>query len=91
MSPILHAVAALVFVSAAIVWLSDRLRLPSPILLLVGGVALSLVPALPAVRLEPDLVLLVLLPPLIQMAAFRMSWQAFRANLGRSCCSPSAA
>lgn len=81
MAPILYAIAVLVLVSAAIVWASDRLKLPSPILLLLGGIAISLVPVLPAIRLEPDLVLLVLLPPLIYVAAFRMSWQAFRANL----------
>ena len=43
--------------------------------------ALAFMPWLPAVELDPDLVLLVLLPPLIYFAAFTMSWQAFRANL----------
>lgn len=81
MAPILFTVAVVVFLSAALVWASDRFALPSPIALTVGGIAISLLPFLPPVRLEPDLVLLVLLPPLIYVASFRMSWQAFRANL----------
>ncbi len=81
MAPLLYTAAVLVLLSAAISWGADRLRVPPPIPLLVVGVALSLLPFLPTVRLEPDLVLLVLLPPLIYVAAFRMSWQAFYANL----------
>jgi monovalent cation/hydrogen antiporter len=78
---ILYTVALIVLASAGIVWAAERINLPSPILLLIGGITVSLVPAVPVLRLEPDLVLLVLLPPLIYFAAFRMSWQAFRANL----------
>src|SRR4029077_6901621 len=58
-----------------------RLQFPPPILLVLAGMALAFMPWLPAVELDPDLVLLVLLPPLIYSAAFTMSWQSFCANL----------
>jgi CPA1 family monovalent cation:H+ antiporter len=77
----LYTVAGLLAVVAAVVWIAARLRLPPPILLVLAGIALALMPWVPAVELDPDLVLLVLLPPLIYFAAFTMSWQAFRANL----------
>ena len=81
MTETLYTVAALLAVVAAVAWIAARLRLPPPILLVLAGIALALMPWLPAVELDPDLVLLVLLPPLIYFAAFTMSWQAFRANL----------
>jgi len=77
----LYTAAALVAAVAAIAWVADRVRLPQPILLVIAGIAFALMPWFPAVELDSDVVMLVLLPPLIYFAAFRMSWQAFRANL----------
>ena len=51
------------------------------ILLTIAGVLLSLLPGLPAVHLPPELVLLLVLPPLIYSAAVAMSWREFRFNL----------
>jgi CPA1 family monovalent cation:H+ antiporter len=56
-------------------------RIPYPILLVVGGGALAFVPGLPDVQLDPDLVLVVLLPPLLYAAAFFSSLRDLRANL----------
>ena len=81
MTPILYTVAALLAFVGVVAWIATRLSLPSPILLVVAGIALAVTPWVPSIKLEPDLVLLVLLPPLIYFAAFTMSWQAFRANL----------
>ena len=81
MTPLLYTVAALLAFVGVVAWIAARLSLPSPILLVVAGIALALTPWVPSITLEPDLVLLVLLPPLIYFAAFTMSWQAFRANL----------
>jgi len=58
-----------------------RIRIPYPILLTVGGVVLALVPGLPAIRLDPQLVFNLFLPPLIYPAAVFTSWRDFRANL----------
>ncbi len=70
---------ALVVVFAA---LARRFQTPYPIVLVVGGLALSLLPGIPRVRLNPDVVFLVLLPPLIFATAFHTSWQNMRRNLG---------
>lgn len=53
--------------------LADRLRLPAPLLLIAVGVALAYVPALPEVHLEPEVVLVGLLPPLLYTAAIQTS------------------
>jgi CPA1 family monovalent cation:H+ antiporter len=58
-----------------------RIRLPYPILLTVGGVVLALIPGLPAIHVEPQLVFNLFLPPLLYPAAVYTSWRDFRANL----------
>ena len=58
-----------------------RIRVPYSILLTVGGVVLALIPGLPVIHLEPELVFNLFLPPLIYPAAVYISWRDFRANL----------
>lgn len=60
---------------------AKRLKVPPAILLVLTGVVLALVPGLPAVRLEPEFVLLLVLPPIIYSSAVAMSWREFRFNL----------
>jgi NhaP-type Na+/H+ or K+/H+ antiporter len=81
MNEILYLAAGLVMTTAAVAVAARGLGLSTPILLVIAGMALALVPGLPTVALAPDLVLLLFLPPIIYQAAFAMSWQAFRANL----------
>ena len=66
---------------AALATLARRLQIPYPILLVLGGLALGFVPGLPRVELEPDLVFLLFLPPILYAAAWFTSWRDFRANL----------
>jgi CPA1 family monovalent cation:H+ antiporter len=66
---------------AALLVLAYRTRLPYPILLVVGGAALGFVPGVPDVELEPDLVLIIALPPLLYAAAFFSSLADLRANV----------
>jgi CPA1 family monovalent cation:H+ antiporter len=61
--------------------LAQWLKTPYPIVLVIGGLLLSLVPGLPRVALDPDLIFLVMLPPLLFSAAFNTSWRDFRYNL----------
>jgi Na+/H+ antiporter len=69
-------------VAVALLALAARkIRIPYPILLTLGGVVLALVPGLPAIRLEPELVFSLFLPPLLYPAAVFTSWRDFRANL----------
>jgi CPA1 family monovalent cation:H+ antiporter len=61
--------------------LARRLGLLAPILLVVVGLAVSFVPGFPMVRLDPQLVLVGILPPLLYVAALETSVPAFRHNL----------
>ncbi|MGS2619685.1 Na+/H+ antiporter [Micromonospora sp. LZ34] len=61
--------------------LARKLGLLAPIVLVVVGLALSYVPGLPQVRLDPELVLVGILPPLLYVAALETSVPAFRLNL----------
>jgi monovalent cation/hydrogen antiporter len=58
-----------------------RLHVPLAVVLVVGGMAIALVPGLPAIELDPQLVLALFLPPLLQASAYRTDWPAFRFNL----------
>src|SRR5271166_4284290 len=71
----------LLIVVAALAILAKKVALPYPVLLVIGGLALGFVPGLPAVQLEPEMVFLFLLPPLLYPAALFTSWRDFRANL----------
>jgi Na+/H+ antiporter len=66
---------------AAVGVAAKRTNIPPAILLVLTGVLLAIVPGLPAVRLAPELVLLLVLPPLIYSSAVAMSWREFRFNL----------
>src|SRR5436190_6947902 len=61
--------------------LAPRLRIPFPILLVLGGLAIGLIPGLPQVTLSPEIVFLLFLPPLLYAAAWYTSWRDFRYNL----------
>ena len=60
---------------------AGRLRVPQSILLVLVGSALAFTPRFPRVTLHPDLVLLLLLPPLLYTSGVGMSWRGFRRNL----------
>jgi len=57
---------------------ATRFRLPYPVLLVVAGLVLALVPGLPVLRLNPDLIFLIFLPPLLYEASFSLSWTDFK-------------
>src|SRR6266700_8278390 len=65
----------------ALVVVARRLGIPYPILLVLGGLAISLVPGLPRVVLDPNLVFVLFLPPIIQLSAYYTPTRDFRANL----------
>ena len=71
----------LLAVAAAVAVLAARLKIPPAILLVLTGVVLALVPGLPTLELAPQLVLLLVLPPVIYASAVAMSWREFRFNL----------
>lgn len=71
----------LLVVIAAVAVIAARLQIPQAILLVLAGVIMALIPGLPPMELAPDLVLLLVLPPLVYSSAVAMSWREFRFNL----------
>src|SRR5207247_1992354 len=75
MSPLLIVVSVLVTVARL-------LRIPYPVLLLVGGLALGSIPAVPRIDLAPGVVLVLVLPPILYVAAFFTPIRSFKADIG---------
>lgn len=78
MDPLLPVLIGLLAVVALVALVAQRTRIPAPVLLALGGVLLGLVPGLPRLKLDPDLILLGFLPPLLYSDSFRTSWNDFR-------------
>lgn len=71
----------LLTVITALSELADRIKIPYPILLVLVGIVIGLIPGLPMVSLDPDLVFLIFLPPVLYSAAWQTSWPDFKANI----------
>jgi Na+/H+ antiporter len=74
-------VLLLLAVVAVFAVVAERLKVPYPIMLVLAGLGLSLIPHVPRVPLNPQLVFLVFLPPLLFRAAWMTSWREFKDNL----------
>ena len=72
------AIAALLLAIAALNAVASRLTIPYPIVLVVGGLVIGLLPGMPTVELDPELVLFVFLPPLLYAGAFFADLPALR-------------
>src|SRR6059058_3113123 len=81
MIPTIQTLILLLIVIASVAVAEARFRIPNAILLVVTGIILGLIPGLPSVELAPELVLLLVLPPIIYSSAVAMSWREFRFNL----------
>ena len=77
----IQLLVGLLIVVSVVAFISNRLKVPHAILLVIVGVVLALVPGLPTLELAPEFVLLIVLPPLIYSSAVAMSWKEFRFNL----------
>jgi CPA1 family monovalent cation:H+ antiporter len=77
----IEIILGLLFVVAALAVVAQRLAVPYPILLVLGGLVLGFIPGLPEVELDPELVFLLFLPPLLTSVAWFTSWRDFRFNL----------
>ncbi|MDO9714057.1 Na+/H+ antiporter [Paracraurococcus lichenis] len=83
MSPVAQFELVLVLlVAVACLGLAARwLRLPPAVALILGGGALAFVPGMPVLTLDPELVLVLFLPPLLTASAYFTVWRDFRRNL----------
>lgn len=75
-------ILALLIAVAALVTVARRLGIAYPIFLVIGGLALGLVPGVPRIQVDPDLIFLLVLPPLLYIAAYFTPLRSLRANLG---------
>lgn len=75
-------IVALMAVVIGLDWLAGRLRVPAPMLLMIGGLVMGVAPWTPTIKLEPEVVLVIFLPPIIFQAAQLTSVRDFRANFG---------
>ncbi|PUZ21716.1 sodium:proton exchanger [Chitinophaga parva] len=76
-SIIIFILAIMVVLSAV----SDKIRLPYPVLMVAVGIAMGFLPGMPEIEISPEVVMLIFLPPLLYDAAFNISFKTFRTNL----------
>ncbi len=80
----LHAVETVILLLLVLVAgfaaIARRLKVPYPIVLVLAGLGISFVPHIPRVPLDPNVVFVVFLPPLLYASAWAMSWREFRRN-----------
>ncbi len=73
-------VLSLLFTISMLTILSGKLKISYPIFLVLGGLLISMVPGIPRITLDPELVFLIFLPPLLYAAAWNTSWNDFWRN-----------
>ncbi len=71
----------LLAVVTALAQVTDKIHIPYPILLVLAGIAIGVVPGLPVVTLDPDVVFLIFLPPVLYAAAWSTSWPDFKESI----------
>jgi len=67
----------LVLIILALVMLANKLRLPYPIILVIGGLVLSFTAKFSKIAIDPELIFFIFLPPLLYEAAWQTSWKEF--------------
>lgn len=72
-------VIMLLAVVTALAEVTDRIKIPYPILLVLAGIGIGMIPGLPRISLDPEIVFLVFLPPILYAAAWTTSWTDFKA------------
>lgn len=61
--------------------IAEKIKLPVPVLLLAVGIAIGFLPSMPGIELNPEIIMLLFLPPLLYDAAFNISFREFRINI----------
>ncbi|MET0392894.1 MAG: Na+/H+ antiporter [Chitinophagaceae bacterium] len=73
-----------IFILTVLISLSaliEKIRLPHPVFFVVAGLAIGFIPVLPDLVLDPEVVFVIFLPPLLYDAAFRTSWRDFKTDI----------
>lgn len=74
-------IVLLMFAVTFLAVLSNRYRFPFSIVLVLCGVGISLIPSLPVIQMDPSIVFLLFLPPMLYEAAWNTSWHEFRTSI----------
>jgi CPA1 family monovalent cation:H+ antiporter len=74
----LGIIILLLAVVTALAQVTDKVRIPYPILLVLAGIAIGIIPGLPVITLDPEIVFLIFLPPVLYAAAWNTSWPDFK-------------
>jgi CPA1 family monovalent cation:H+ antiporter len=61
--------------------MADKIKIPYPVLLIIAGITVGFIPTLPDIEINPEVVFLIFLPPLLYDAAFNISFKEFRTNI----------
>ena len=83
-NPLMENYSIVLFILASMIGLSavaGKIKLPYPILLVSAGIAFGFIPGMPEIALNPEIVFLIFLPPLLYDAAFNISYKQLRRNL----------
>lgn len=78
---LLEIVLMLLLCAVALGWIARHFKFPYPIALVVGGAALSFIPNLPQLPFDPQLILVLVLPPILYQASLLTSWNDFKVNI----------
>lgn len=66
---------AMVLLITLLIILSKKIKIAYPVLLIVAGLGVSFIPGVPKIKIEPELIFLIFLPPLLYDAAWNSSWK----------------
>lgn len=61
--------------------IADKIKIPAPVLLILVGIVVGFIPSMPPIGLDPGIVMLIFLPPLLYDAAFNISFKDFKTNI----------
>jgi monovalent cation/hydrogen antiporter len=74
----LATVIVLLAIVTALAEVTDKIKIPYPILLVLSGMAIGFFPGLPAIKIDPEVIFLIFLPPILYSAAWTTSWPDFK-------------
>lgn len=75
------AIIFLMALSIGMSSLSKKIKIPYPVLLMASGIAVGFIPGFHFIPIDPEVVFLIFLPPILYDAAFNISFQEFRSNI----------
>ena len=66
---------SLIIVIVLLIMLANKIKVAYPVLLVLGGLVICLIPGTPTLKIDPELIFIIFLPPLLYEAAWSNSWK----------------